>query len=274
MNVSNPVHTHAAKIVAEYHRLKSLSELTITAETMMMFHQFLNLLSNEHGSEFADAVLAEPAIQGIKFGIQQLFSQASSLYERHWAERIIASQHPNAVLSEEYPYYLHYQRATALEINAIQALADKPTQQVLMVGSGALPLTSLALANSGFTVDNLDISAADLSLGEQVCGGVAKNQHMRFIHNDILQQTDLRQYDVIWLAALVGDETIKNNILQHLFNHMQAGALLVIRTAFNLRTLLYPSLTEQHIAPFQLKLKIQTYADNFHSILIAQKPKQ
>lgn len=272
MNTLDNTITHANRIVDSYQKISQLPKLEITPEIMEMLHQFLGLLSNENGSEFADAVLAQQQVQAIKSDIQTLFSQASSIYERHWACCISKSSDPAHTLEHEYPYFKHYQRATALEINAIRSLATEQINQVLMVGSGALPLTSLALHNAGLSVDNLDIHQQDLLLGKEVCDALAPVHGMNFIHNDICKQDDLTCYDVIWLAALVGDEKIKRNILHHLFDSMAEGSLLVIRTAYNLRTLLYPSVTESDLAGFQVKLKIQTFADNFHSILIAQKP--
>lgn len=272
MNLSNPIQIYAAQIAQEYQTIKAMAEIEITPESMQVFHRFLDLLSNEHGSDFANGVLAEPQIQRIKPEIQKLFSQASSLYERHWAQRIVESDEPQRLLTQEYPYFQHYERATGLEINAINSLANTPVEKVLMVGSGALPLTSLALKKSGLSVDNLDINNDDLILGQKVCHAIAGEHSMVFIHNDVCLQEDLQQYDVIWLAALVGDESIKNKIIKHLYTNMRPGAQLVIRTAYNLRTLLYPSIDEHDLLPFKLKLKVQTYADNFHSILIAQKP--
>lgn len=272
MNIPHSVTTHAALIADGYKNIKAMSALSITPDSMVKFHGFLDLLSNEHGSEFAEHVLAQPQIQDIKPGIQQLFSQASSLYERHWAERLVESEDALALLTQEYPYYQHYERATTLEISAINSLSSDAVNRVLMVGSGALPLTSLALFNAGLAVDNLDINQPDLLLGKSVCDALQPDNQMAFIHNDVCVQEQLDQYDVIWLAALVGDEKIKGKIIQHLFENMRPGAHLVIRTAYNLRTLLYPSTNEQALLPFQLKLKVQTYADNFHSILIAQKP--
>ncbi|GEK08454.1 nicotianamine synthase [Pseudoalteromonas sp. McH1-7] len=272
MTLMNHVEDHASQIVAMYEHIHSMESLTINAQTMATFDQFLGLLSNEHGSEFATQVLAQAKIEAVKPQIQHLFSMASSLYEQHWAQRLVASTAAQQLLIEEYPYFNHYQRATGLEINAVKSLAEQPIEHVLMVGSGALPLTSLALHQAGLQVDNLDIQQDDLLLGKQVCDALASGNEMNFIHNDICQQQNLAKYDVIWLAALVGDEQIKNSIITHLFEQMRPGAQLVVRTAFNLRTLLYPSVDESGLAPFQLKLKIQTYADNFHSILIAQKP--
>ncbi|MEC4089616.1 nicotianamine synthase family protein [Pseudoalteromonas rubra] len=272
MTIANHVGIHASQIVDVYEQIHSMEALTINAQTMAVFDRFLGLLSNEHGSEFAEQVLAEAKIKAIKPQIQHLFSLASSMYERHWAERLVNSDAPEQVLREEYPYFKHYQRATGLEINAINSLAVEPVKRVLMVGSGALPLTSMALYNAGLQVDNLDIQQDDLLLGKQVCGALSADNQMGFIHNDICEQADLAQYDVIWLAALVGDAQLKDKIIAHLYEQMRPGAQLVVRTAFNLRTLLYPSVDEAGLAPFQLKLKIQTYADNFHSILIAHKP--
>jgi len=263
---------HAEKIVSQYKLITAMPEIAISDDTMTRFHGFLNLLSNDHDAEFSSNVLEHTSIQEIKPSIQKIFSHASSLYERHWAQRILESETPREIFEKQYPYYQHYERATALEINAIQALSSAPVKNVLMVGSGALPVTSMALAKSGFITDNLDIHQEDLELGKNVSEALNTEQAMTFIHSDIGRKSDLANYDVIWLAALVGDESAKVDIVNHLFATMAPGALLVVRTAYNLRTLLYPSTNEQDLEPFSMKLKIQTYADNFHSILIAQKP--
>jgi len=263
---------HAEKIVRQYQLITAAPEITISDDTMTQFHQFLDLLSNDHGDEFSSSVLRHPSIHKIKPGIQKIFSHASSLYERHWAQRIIHSDMPQEIFVQQYPYYQHYERATALEINAIQALASGTVKTVLMAGSGALPVTSMALAKNGFVTDNLDIHQDDLELGQAVSKALNVEPAMKFIHSDISKLSDLSKYDVIWLAALVGDEEVKTHIIRHLYKCMAPGALLVLRTAYNLRTLLYPSMTECDLEPFSMKLKIQTYADNFHSILIAQKP--
>lgn len=52
---------------------------------------------------------------------------------------------------------------------------------------------------------------------------------------------DLRQFDVIYLAALVGmNQEEKEDVLIDLVRRMSMGALVVIRTAHGLRNLLYP----------------------------------
>jgi nicotianamine synthase len=54
-------------------------------------------------------------------------------------------------------------------------------------------------------------------------------------------QTCLRSFDVVYVAALVGNTgKEKREIFSAVLKRMRPGALLVVRTAHALRTLLYP----------------------------------
>jgi len=54
-------------------------------------------------------------------------------------------------------------------------------------------------------------------------------------------QNDLRDFDVVYVAALVGaTSSEKREIFRKVLERMRPGALLVVRTAHALRTLLYP----------------------------------
>jgi nicotianamine synthase len=67
---------------------------------------------------------------------------------------------------------------------------------------------------------------------------------MTFEHADIADAkstTDWRKYEVIFLAALVGMDTVcKMKILQSLVEKLKPGCLVVARSAHGLRTVLYP----------------------------------
>lgn len=64
---------------------------------------------------------------------------------------------------------------------------------------------------------------------------------MDFIHEDASTLSSLRDFDVVFLAALVGmDGTEKLFILKSVCERMEKGALLVTRSATGLRGLLYP----------------------------------
>jgi hypothetical protein len=52
---------------------------------------------------------------------------------------------------------------------------------------------------------------------------------------------DLTAFDVVYLAALVGmTQEDKESVLVNIARGMRVGALMVIRTAHGLRSLLYP----------------------------------
>jgi hypothetical protein len=64
---------------------------------------------------------------------------------------------------------------------------------------------------------------------------------MHFLHRDASKITDLRDYDVVYLAALVGCGQIeKEAVVRRVVAQMREGALVVIRTSWGLRGLLYP----------------------------------
>ncbi|GJT85982.1 nicotianamine synthase, S-adenosyl-L-methionine-dependent methyltransferase [Tanacetum coccineum] len=69
------------------------------------------------------------------------------------------------------------------------------------------------------------------------------SKRMVFHTSDIMDVTDdLKNYDVIFLAALVGmniDDN-KNKVIQHLAKYMAPGAILMLRSAHGARAFLYP----------------------------------
>ena len=263
---------YASQICDVFQSIKNISHDSFAAPNMALYTRFMDLLSNQQDETFANQVLAEPCLINLKRDIASLFASVSGRYEHYWAQTLLQSADPQTTLTTEYPWFSHYQRAVGLESNAIYALSGKQDLAVLMAGSGPLPITSLLLGLQGMTVSNLDIDSDALSVGQQVQQQVYPSQKQSFKCADICQYEDFDQFDVVWLAALAGSSDVKKQILRHLFTHMRPGSFVVVRTAFNLRQLLYPSITFNDLAPFIPKLKIQTYSDNFHSILIAQKP--
>lgn len=64
---------------------------------------------------------------------------------------------------------------------------------------------------------------------------------MTFSCTDASEGQDLKDFDVVYLAALVGStKEQKGEIISDVARRMRAGALLVLRSAHSLRSLLYP----------------------------------
>jgi len=60
---------------------------------------------------------------------------------------------------------------------------------------------------------------------------------------DMSSEDDLKSFDVVFLAALVGrDDRDKKRLMIDVIGRMRPGSLLVIRSAHSLRRLLYPAL--------------------------------
>ncbi len=80
-------------------------------------------------------------------------------------------------------------------------------------------------------------------------------------------------YDVIFLASLVGLEAAsKQAIIGTIRDQMTPGSLLVVRTAHNLRTLLYPEVNIDAVTGLDPKVTIQPLNEVVNSVLILEKP--
>jgi hypothetical protein len=83
---------------------------------------------------------------------------------------------------------------------------------------------------------------------------------------DLLHHHDLDAYDLVILAALVGE---KPRCLRHLAAHLGPGTTVVARSAHGLRTLLYPAV-ELPAGPLQLVDVVHPAAPVINSIVVAR----
>lgn len=92
-------------------------------------------------------------------------------------------------------------------------------------------------------IENIDRDEKALELAMNLCYKVGKRaQGMRHTHADASSdQLDLANFDVVFLAALVGSfQADKEDLLERIVRKMDVGSVLVVRSAHGLRTLLYP----------------------------------
>lgn len=92
------------------------------------------------------------------------------------------------------------------------------------------------------SVLNVDSNAAALAASEALCEQLgAWSQGMRFQNAEAKSASGLGRFDVVFLAALVGvSPREKEDIVISVARRMKSGALLVVRSAHGLRTVLYP----------------------------------
>ena len=97
-------------------------------------------------------------------------------------------------------------------------------------------------------VHNIDRDLSALSISQSLSERLGFADRMTFScidvstkSSEIEGETAWHEFDVVFLAALVGmDTTAKLAILEDLVKKLRSGALIVARSAKGLRTVLYP----------------------------------
>ncbi len=152
-----------------------------------------------------------------------------------------------------FPYYQNYIDLSRIECATLSAFLPSSTsgpRNFAFIGSGPLPLTSLCILDIYPTasVHNIDRDSAALQASQALCNRLPHAGKMSFACTDVssddvasAKSTDWKSFDVVFLAALVGMDThSKLAILESLARKLRPGALVVVRSAKGLRSVLYP----------------------------------
>ncbi|KAK7746218.1 hypothetical protein SLS62_009434 [Diatrype stigma] len=263
----------AKRIVQELlrtHRLlKDLPDLRPGDDVNRILSGLVSLCSEIHGGEIVNMVFQDTQVQGILESLREMCSESEYLLEQHWAEKIIAEPNNDKALAclNQFPYYENYEDLTRLEISALLAADPVMPTRVAFIGSGPLPLTSLCFLSSlksgalpgghhvkpPYLVDrledpevlNIDHNPAAIETASALIDKLGPLGHGMSFSLDSAgsQSCDLRRFDVVYLAALVGTtQSEKENLLTSVAANMREGALIVMRTSWGLRSCLYPEI--------------------------------
>lgn len=205
---------------------------------------------------------------------------------------------------KEFPYFKNYLDLTMFELNNIMT-ASKAAEtactgprKFAFLGSGPMPLTSLCILSwlrdcssniltqtlyanhntaGALEVYNIDRDANAIALSQKLCDVLGKKgEGMRFVCDDAGSDGyDLKTFDVIYMAALVGrSQAEKEEVMLNIASRMRAGALLVVRTAWNLKTCLYGEvdITSSRLTKvLEPCLEAHPYGQIVNSVIIARK---
>ncbi|GFP87924.1 nicotianamine synthase [Phtheirospermum japonicum] len=97
---------------------------------------------------------------------------------------------------------------------------------------------------------------------------------MEFRTTDIMDVSGpmLRDYDVVFLAALVGMEVEeKMRVVEYLAEHMAPGAILMLRSAHGARAFLYPVVEPRNLRGFEVLSVYHPTDDVINSVVVARK---
>ncbi|GGR48292.1 nicotianamine synthase [Nocardioides luteus] len=186
----------------------------------------------------AEAVLAALPSSHPPAAFRSVASTGEHALERVWAERIARSPDP-AVTFAGFPYRENYRLLVEMELQAVRRQGTEP-RQVLLLGSGPLPLTALCLADLGVAVHCVDHDADAIRLSSSAFGRLGVGG-ITFEHAEAADARPPGPVDVVLLAGLVGaDDAAKAAVLARAVTHLAPGGLVLARSARGLRTLLYP----------------------------------
>ncbi|KAL2256461.1 hypothetical protein VTK26DRAFT_1629 [Humicola hyalothermophila] len=284
-------------IVGTHAELLKLPDLKPGKAINQLLGNLVSICSEIYDRDIVEKVLTNRQVLAILPSLRQICAEAESCLELHWVGHILEGQaspsSPDSVLARlhSFPYYANYEALTRLELCTILSAtspSDAAPCRVAFIGSGPLPLTSLCLLHAlkedalvrGMSatarppvVLNIDHDPAaiaaslklSLALGSASAGTKPLGQD---------QHQDLAEFDVVYLAALVGMSQLeKEEIVLAVAGRMRRGALLVVRSAWGLRTCLYPEVdlaTERLLERLEVCVVMHPYGQVVNSVVVAR----
>ncbi|MED6169879.1 hypothetical protein PIB30_025292 [Stylosanthes scabra] len=207
----------------------------------------------------------------------ELCGRAEGLMELEFSTFICHTPNPmkNLIL---FPYYGNYVKLANMENKILKDNGVAHPKKVAFVGSGPLPLTSIIMATHHMEsthFDNFDIDEKANEVARKiVASDSCLEKRMKFETHDIMDVKErLREYDCIFLAALVGmSREAKLKILGHIRKYMKEGGFLLARSAKGARAFLYPIVEEHDMVNFEVLTIFHPTNDVINSVVLLRKP--
>ncbi|KAK3358840.1 Nicotianamine synthase [Lasiosphaeria hispida] len=288
----------ANTVVATHTELCKLTSYAPGETINRLLGNLVSVCSQIHETDVVQEVLDNADLQAMLPSLRIICALAESELESHWNAQILAgSNEPEHVFSrlKSFPYYENYEDLTRMELFAILSATKTAPQKFAFLGSGPLPLTSLCLLdllnsssrdsvkymanmpeNAKPTVLNIDIDASALDSSRNLSAALGpRGEGMEFKCVAAgSEDQSLVEYDVVYVAALVGQsQEQKEEILLKVASRMRKGALVVIRSAWGLRTCLYAQVditTERILGVLEPCVVMDPYTGVVNSVIVAK----
>ncbi|PQP96108.1 nicotianamine synthase [Prunus yedoensis var. nudiflora] len=257
-----------------YEQISSLESLKPSKDVNMLFTQLV--LTCMPPSPIDVSKLCQ-GVQEIRSKLIRLCGEAEGLLENHFSTILGSYEHPLHHLTI-FPYYSNYLKLSKLEFTILSQHFPHVPSKIAFVGSGPLPLTSIVLASNHLPTTSFHNYDIDPSANSKALGLVSSDpdlsKRMVFHTTDIMDVTNaLKDYDVVFLAALVGmDKMEKLKIIDHLAKYMAPGATLMLRSAHGARAFLYPVIDPcDDLRGFEVLSVFHPADEVINSVVIARK---
>ncbi|ESQ40405.1 hypothetical protein EUTSA_v10014123mg [Eutrema salsugineum] len=265
------------QIIDLYDQISKLESLKPSKNVDTLFGQLVSTCLPTDTN--IDVTNMSEEVKDMRSSLIKLCGEAEGYLEQHFSTILGSLQEDQNPLDHLhiFPYYNNYLKLGKLEFDLLSQHSSHVPTKIAFVGSGPMPLTSIVLAKfhlPNTTFHNFDIdSHANTLASSLVSRDPDLSKRMIFHTTDVLNATEgLDQYDVVFLAALVGmDKEAKVKAIEHLEKHMAPGAVLMLRSAHALRAFLYPIVDTSDLNGFQLLTIYHPTDDVVNSVVIARK---
>ncbi|KAJ0267006.1 Nicotianamine synthase 2 [Hirschfeldia incana] len=264
------------QIIDLYSQISNLESLKPSKNVDTLFGQLVSTCLPTD-TDIDVTKIDDQKVKDMRSHLIKLCGEAEGYLEQHFST-IIGSFEDNPLYHlHMFPYYNNYLKLSKVEFHLLsQHISHVPTK-IAFIGSGPMPLTSIVLAKfhlTNTTIHNFDIdSKANALASNLVSRDPDLSKRMIFHTTDVLNAKEgLDQYDVVFLAALVGmDKESKVKAIEHLEKHMAPGAVLMLRSAHGLRAFLYPIVDSCDLKGFEVLTIYHPSDDVVNSVVIARK---
>lgn len=262
-DITSAAHKLHSQIRDIHTSLMALPNLAPGSQINSLLTHLVNLCTIPYSASFTTSFFSIANCSELCSSLRPICGAAEGELENYWALKILAEakarkqlQNPDNPadsidtsqhLLAAFPYYQNYLDLSRLECSTLEGFLSHPPTNVAFIGSGPLPLTSICMLDRfpDASVCNIDRDAGALRVSQKLCQELRYGERMSFVCEDIAfpstNGTDWFSFQVVFLAALVGTDTeSKMAILTALAGKMSPGSLVVARSAWGLRGVLYP----------------------------------
>ncbi|KAF5738763.1 putative Nicotianamine synthase [Tripterygium wilfordii] len=262
------------KVCEIYHKISSLDNLKPSIHVNSLFTQLVETcIAQCH----IDITKLSERVTEVRWKLINLCGEAEGHLESHFSALILAD-HQNPIKNISlFPYYSNYLKLTQLEFSLLSKSCTRVPNRIAFVGSGPLPLTSIVLARDHLKTTcfhNYDIDSSANSKAVKLVSSDPDLSKRMFFHTDDIMNvsSELRQYEVVFLAALVGmDKKGKAQVITHLSEHMAPGASILLRSAHGARAFLYPVIDPSELLGFEVLSIYHPTDEVINSVIVARK---
>jgi|SRR5579872_196485 len=234
-----------------YNQITKLDNLRPSEKTNKLFTKLVSFAVGQKKNSLTNKELSN---------LQKICSDAEYQLEKFWAEKIIKSAGPAAVLNK-FPYNTNYKKLTQLEWLSLLGCTKHTEHKILFIGGGPLPMTAIFLAvDHNQKVAILEKEEEAYEISKKLVRSLGLANKIKILNEDASEFRQYGKYNCFFVAALAGlEREVKHTIISEIQKQAPKNSHILARSSWGSRELLYKPL---QIKNRQLKTIIEVRPHN------------